>query len=90
MDKIRITNSFHNLKDVGIVQMYFIQGIPFTFEELPAPMKDMEEVKLDADTAREYTLEDLYQASDYLVMEGCHPILFDLSDWIENYEEVPE
>tara|TARA_B100000073_G_scaffold204466_1_gene169578 strand:- start:47 stop:259 length:213 start_codon:yes stop_codon:yes gene_type:complete len=70
--------------------MYFIQGIPFTFEELPAPMKEMEEVKLDADTAREYTMDDLYQASDYLILEGCHPILFDLSDWIENYEEVPE
>ena len=53
-------------------------------------MKTMEEVKLDADTAREYTMDDLYKASDYLVAEGCHPILFDLSDWIENYEEVPE
>lgn len=70
--------------------MYFIQGIPFTFEELPNSLSELEEVQLDADTAREYSLEDLYQASDYLVLEGCHPILFDLSDWVENYEEVPD
>ena len=70
--------------------MYFIQGMPFTLEELPKFMSELDEVKLDADTAREYTLDDLYTSSDYLVLEGCHPILFDLSDWIENYEEVPD
>ena len=90
MNKIRITSSFHHLQDIGIVQMYFIQGMPFTFEELPKFMSELDEVKLDADTAREFTLNDLYTASDYLVLEGCHPILFDLSDWIENYEEVPD
>jgi len=78
------------LKDIGIVQMYFIQGIPFTFEELPNSLSELEEVKLDADTARGYTMDDLYKASEYLVLEGCHPILFDLSDWVENYEEVPD
>jgi hypothetical protein len=51
--------------------MYFIQGMPFTFEELPKFMSELDEVKLDADTAREYTLDDLYTASDYLVLEGC-------------------
>tara|TARA_B100001113_G_scaffold353778_1_gene359798 strand:+ start:5043 stop:5315 length:273 start_codon:yes stop_codon:yes gene_type:complete len=90
MQKIRITNGFNYLEGIGIVQMYFIQGIPFTFEELPESLRSMEEVQLDADTARVFTMQDLYTASDYLVMEGCHPILFDLSDWIENYEEVPD
>lgn len=70
--------------------MYFIQGMPFTFEELPLGAQQIEEVKLDADTAKVYTMEDLFKASDYLVLEGCHPILYDLSEWIENYEEVPD
>jgi hypothetical protein len=90
MQKIRITNGFHHLENAGIVQMYFIQGMPFTFEELPLGAQQIEEVKLDADTAKVYTMEDLFKASDYLVLEGCHPILYDLSEWIENYEEVPD
>ena len=70
--------------------MWFILGIPFTFEELPEAVQELEEVKLDADTGRQYTMDELYRMSDYLIAEECHPILFDLTEMIENYEEVPE
>ena len=94
MKKIRITHSYCYLNiregENKIVDMWFILGIPFTFEELPEAVQELEEVKLDADTGRMYTMDELYRMSDYLIAEECHPILFDLAEMIENYEEVPE
>ncbi len=94
MKKIRITHSYCYLNirkgENKIVDMWFILGIPFTFEELPEAVQELEEVKLDADTGRQYTMDELYRMSDYLIAEECHPILFDLTEMIENYEEVPE
>tara|TARA_A100001234_G_C12360892_1_gene274015 strand:- start:101 stop:385 length:285 start_codon:yes stop_codon:yes gene_type:complete len=94
MKKIRIDYSYSYLdideKTSKIVQMWTIQGLPFTFEELPEVMQEMEEVKLDAETSRRYTMDELYRVSDYLIAEECHPVLFDLSWLVENYEEVPD
>ena len=70
--------------------MWKIMGIPFTFDELPELVQELEDVKLDADTSMEYTMEALFRYSDYLIAEACHPVLFDMSDMIENYEEVPD
>lgn len=93
MKKIRIEHNYCYLKIDGekkIVQMWKLQGIPFTFDELPESVSELEEIKLDADTSTEYTMEDLYRWSEYLIAEACHPVLFDMSDMIENYEEVPD
>jgi hypothetical protein len=65
-------------------------GIPFTFDELPTLIQDNPEVILDAETTTSYTMEDLYRSSDYLIAEECHPILFDMTEYIENYEEIPD
>ena len=86
MKKIRITHSYCYL-DVRegedmIVDMWFIMGMPFTFEELPEAVQDLEEVRLDAETQKRYTMEELW-GSDYLTLRA-HPILFDLSWLVEN------
>jgi hypothetical protein len=94
MKKVRITHSYCYLElangQTVIVDMWFLLGIPFTFDELPASVQELEDVKLDADTGRRYTMAEIYRWSDYLIAEECHPILFDLTEMIENYEEVPE
>jgi len=70
-----------------IVLMYFIQGIPFSFEELPDTAKqDLELINL-ADCERRYNLDDLYQSNYYLMMEECHPEMFELE--LENPEILP-
>jgi hypothetical protein len=89
MKMVRITSNYCYL-DNNIVEMWYILGLPFTFEELPEAIQKLEEVKLDADTGRRYTMQELYKISDYLISELCHPILFDLSDWVENYAECPD
>ena len=70
-----------------IVLMYFINHIPFTFDELPDyATQDLELIHL-ADNERRFEQEDLYQSSYYLIMEECHPLMFDVE--LENPEMLP-
>ena len=70
-----------------IVLMYFINQIPFTFDDLPkTAMQDLELIHL-ADNERRFEPEDLYQASYYLILEECHPLMFELE--LENPEMLP-
>tara|TARA_B100000287_G_scaffold168347_1_gene158843 strand:- start:128 stop:340 length:213 start_codon:yes stop_codon:yes gene_type:complete len=70
--------------------MWYIQGIPFTFEELPQAMQELDEVEEEAAEAQGYSMDDMYKWSNYLILEQCHPLLFTVEEFIENYEEVPE
>ena len=70
-----------------IVLMYFINQVPFTFDELPdESIFDLELVEL-ADKERRFEPEDLYQSSYYLMMEECHPLLYELD--LQNPEMLP-
>jgi hypothetical protein len=70
-----------------IVLMYFINQVPFTFYELPDDsLFYLELIKL-ADNERSFEPEDLYQSSYYLMLEECHPLLYDLD--LENPEMLP-
>ena len=74
-------------KGTQIVLMYFIQGVPFSFEDLPDTAKqDLELIHL-ADCERRYDPDDVYQANYYLMMEECHPDMFELE--LENPEILP-
>ena len=74
-------------KGTQIVLMYFINHIPFTFDELPdCAMRDLEVIHL-ADQQLRYEPEDLYRTSFYLIDEECHPMLFDVE--LENPEMLP-
>ena len=67
--------------------MYFINQVPFTFDELPDEcIFDEELIKL-ADNERRFEAEDLYRTSSYLIEEQCHPMLFELD--LENPEMLP-
>jgi hypothetical protein len=67
--------------------MYFINSIPFTFDELPdESLFDLELIEL-ADKERRFEPEDLYQSSYYLILEECHPLLYELD--LENPECMP-
>jgi hypothetical protein len=74
-------------KGSKIVLMYFINQIPFTFDELPDDcLFDLELIKL-ADNERRFEPEDLFQSSNYLMMEECHPLAFEVE--LENPEMLP-
>jgi hypothetical protein len=67
--------------------MYFINGIPFTFDDIPLIMQQDPYIQMEAENHYEYTTEDLYNWSNYLIMEECHPLMFELQ--LENPEELP-
>jgi hypothetical protein len=68
--------------------MFFINGIPFTFDDIPLIMQQDPYVQIEAENNYGYTSEDMYRWSNYLIDEECHPLLFDLQ--IENPEELPK
>jgi hypothetical protein len=71
-----------------IVLMYFIEGIPFTFDDLPdESIFDLDLIEV-ADKEKRYEPEDLYRSSFYLIDEECHPMLFEVE--LENPECLPQ
>lgn len=71
-----------------VVRMYFIQGIPYTFDELPQLVQDHPAVQTVALQNRDYDDEDMYIWSNYLVTEEAHPLMFELE--LENPELLPQ
>ena len=86
----KVTQSYNNWFNNGniIVRMYFLNNIPFTFDELePGYLYDRDLVE-KADKERDYDINDVYLGSQYLILEKCHPC-FDIID-IENKDELPD
>ena len=74
-------------KGTMIVLMYFLNQVPFTFDDLPdESLFDLELIEL-ADKERRFDPEDLYQSSYYLILEECHPLLYEVE--LENPEMLP-
>ena len=74
-------------KEDKLVLMYFIQNMPFTFDELPSIAKDDPEIVEMANSERRWKEEDLYKAYQYLMTEECHPLNYELE--LENPELMP-
>jgi hypothetical protein len=70
-----------------IVKMYFINHIPFTFDELPEMAIQDPYLIEQADQQLRYEPEDLYKSSFYLIDEECHPCLFPVE--LENPQDCP-
>ena len=71
-----------------IVKMYFINQVPFTFDELPDGHLEDDDLKGLADKERSYEPEDLYRSSFYLIDEEAHPCMFPIE--LENPEDMPD
>lgn len=71
-----------------IVKMYFMNHIPFTFDEIPSIVTEDPEVITIANRNRKYNPEDLYKTSFYLIDEQAHPCLFPVD--LENPEDLPD
>ena len=71
--------------------MYFINGIPFTWDDLEdigVSKEDVPKLKIIADNQRRYNIEDLYNYYSYLIEEQCNPLLFEME--LENPEDLPD
>ena len=71
-----------------IVKMYFINQIPFTFDELPDGHMYDDDLKRLADKQRTFEPNDLFKNSFYLIDEEAHPLLFEID--LENPQDLPD
>jgi hypothetical protein len=74
-------------KESFIVKMYFIQEMPYTFDELPQIAQDDPEIIMEAEENPRYSEEDMYLSSIYLGQEEVHPLMYVLE--YENPELLP-
>jgi hypothetical protein len=86
--KYKITKNYCWYNDkTEIVLMYFINGVAFTFDELPKDKENDALIIGMANQTESYDPEDLYRSSFYLIDEEAHPCLFELE--LENPEDMP-
>lgn len=86
--RIETTYCWYRLdNEKTIVKMYFMNGIPFTFDELPSIVIEDPEIISVANENLSFEPEDLYRTSFYLIDEQAHPCLFPIE--LENPEELP-
>lgn len=71
-----------------IIKTYYINHIPFTFDELPEIAQEDPEIIRMANEQLTMTPEIFYQKSFYLIDEQAHPCLFELD--LENPEALDE
>ena len=88
----RITSNYcwYDYEDhSSIVKMYYINGMPFTFDELEdGQLYDQDIISEAKKHGISYTPEQLYRYSFYLVDEEMHPMLFPVP--LENPEDMPD
>jgi len=80
--------SMHCFCDNIPVKMYFICNLPFAFDALEEHEKQDKWILSECAMNIEYTMEDMYKISDYLIMEEAHPLLFELP--LLNPELLPD
>ena len=62
-----------------VILAYFIQNVPFTFDELPEIARNLPEVEMQKiNDNKRWTSEEMYRASMYLMSEEAHPMMFEL------------
>ena len=78
----------HVFVDSEPVLMYYIESMPFAFDVLEKEEKDNKWILAEAAMNQDYTLEEIFKYSDYLIAEECHPVLFELD--LINPEVMPD
>jgi hypothetical protein len=71
-----------------IIKTYYINGVAFTFDEIPSLLQDNPDIIQEANNNPTHTPEFFFLASFYLIDEECHPCLFELD--LENPELLEE
>ena len=72
----------------AIVKMFFLNDVPFTFDDLDEGYLYDRDIVEEADNSPVYSSDDIYKGSSYLIAEQCHPC-FDPIELL-NPENLPE
>ena len=89
--KYKITHSYNwyqTPENKFIIKTFYINNIPFTFDEILEELQQDPEIIAWANEQLTMTPEIFYQKSFYLIDEQAHPCLFELD--LENPEVLDE
>ena len=92
MKKYKINTSYcwyETIEGTKIVKMYFINYVPFTFDEIDNVACADPEIIIQANGNRVYTDEQIYKFHSNITEEECSPLLFDIDELIENPQDLP-
>lgn len=67
---------YRYVNGVGIVLVYFLNGMPFVYDNIDDMSREDPYVKACADAEPTINIEHLTKNSEYLMMEELHPLLF--------------
>jgi len=81
-------NWYQTQEDKFIIKTFYINNIPFTFDDIPEIAQDDPEIIEKAEQQLTMTPEEFYLKSFYLIDEQAHPMLFELD--LENPEALDE
>ena len=70
-----------------IVKMYFFEGMPFTFDEMPDGHLYDRDLVEEANKNQSYEVDDVYRGSNYMIMEEMHPCFNNVD--ISNPKDLP-
>ena len=74
MYKVRC--DYRYINTIGIALVYFINGMPFVYDDIHDEDKGDPYVKAIADSEEPLDIEQLTKNSEYLMIEEMHPMLF--------------
>ncbi len=77
MKAYRLSQSYQFLEG-SVVRMYFIQGVPYTFDELPQIIQDHPQIQTEALQGKDWDMDEMYRWSSYLIEEQLHPLMFEI------------
>ena len=78
MYKYQLRKEICYVEDVGIAEVYFLNGMPFLYDELDELHQyDSGLIRL-AEMHPLITVEELTTNSEYLIMEEAHPLIFEV------------
>ena len=76
--KVKIHDMYQFLLGRGIVRVYYVNGVPFAWNDMTSDEKSNPEVYMEVGHRDLITIEDIGRGSSYLIAECAHPLLFEL------------
>lgn len=74
----KVTSNYRLLLERGPVKVFYLQGIPFTWDDLLKTEKGNDEVIRELSENDIISLEEINNGSSYLIAEELHPLIFDV------------
>lgn len=71
----KVTAKYVLTEEEGIVKVYFINEMPFTYDSIDDIIKEDEKILEEAIHLPTLSIEEIHQKSAYLLEEGLHPLL---------------